>query len=136
RNPVFWSALRNRIVPVSLAACLLLGAIFWIVIRYRSQSVASPLVVELVPGGPTRAGGSVQRIFVGPNIELLELQAKLPKGGFQKYRATLLNGEGRTVLLNENVKSKVVDSGTELLVVPVQLKDTPPGEYQLKIDGL
>jgi hypothetical protein len=134
-NP-FWSTVRNSIVPVSLAACLILGTIFWIVIRYRSQPVPPAFAVTLAPGGQTREGGSLQRIVVGPDVESLELQAKLPKAGFQRYRAMLLNSEERTVLLDENVKSNSVDSNTELVVVPVPLKKAPPGEYQLKIDGL
>ena len=112
-----------------VAAALVIVALVWLPITWRPASTGKTLSVVLTPGGQTREGGTVQRITVPPDTDTLDLDLKLTRNDFQKYRATILNSDGGTVQIDDNL------SGPTLRIT-VKTQKTPPGEYQIKVDGL
>lgn len=111
------------------AAALVIVALVWLAVSLQPGGTGKSLSVVLTPGGQTREGGTVQRITIPPGTDTLELDLRLTRNDFQKYRATLLNSEGGTVQISENLTGPT-------LRVSVGTQQTPPGEYQLKVDGL
>lgn len=112
-----------------LAAALVIVAMVWFAVRLQPASTGRSMSVVLTPGGQTREGGTVQRITIPPDTDTLELDLKLTRNDFQKYRATLLNSDGSAVQINDNLSGPTPR-------VSVKTQQTPPGEYQLKVDGL
>lgn len=118
------------IATISLiAAAVVIAALVWLVPSLLSPSTGKSLSIVLTPGGQTREGGAVQRITIPPDTDTLELDLKLTRNDFQKYRATLLNSEGGTVQIHDNLSGPT-------LRFSVKTQQTPTGEYQLKVDGL
>ena len=112
-----------------VAAALVVVALVWLSTNFMSGGTGKAISVVLTPGGQTREGGGVQRITVEPDTETLDLDLKLTRNDFQKYRATLLNSDGGTIQINDNLSGPT-------LRVSVKTQKTPPGEYQLKVDGI
>jgi len=126
---------RMPVAAVSLAAAaVLVVALVWLAPSLRSPSSGNSLSVFLTPGGQTREGGSVQTITVPPRTEFLQLHLRLARNDFQTYRATLVNSEGNVVQTTENLRPLSEDRGPTIQL-SVRAKQTPPGEYQLKLDG-
>ena len=112
------------------AAAVVIAALVWLVpMTFRSPSTSKSISVVLTPGGQTREGGAVQRITVPPDTGTLDLNLKLTRNDYPKYRATLLNSDGGTVQINENLSGPT-------LSFSVRTQQTPSGEYQLKVDGI
>ena len=111
------------------AAALVIVALVWLAVSLRPGSTGRSLSVVLTPGGQTRESGTVQRIAIEPGTDSLDLNLKLTRNEYQKYRATLLNSDGGTIQINDNL------SGPTPLV-SIRTQQLPPGEYQLKVDGL
>lgn len=111
------------------AAALVIVALVWLAISLRPASPGKSFGVVLTPRGQTRDGGTVQRITIPPDTDTLDLDLRLTRNDFQKYRATLLNADGGTVQINDNLTGPT-------LRITVRTQKTPPGEYQLKVDGL
>jgi hypothetical protein len=111
------------------AAAVVIAALVWLPPILQPGGSGKSHSVELRPGGQTREGGTVQRITIPPDTDTLDLDLKLTRNDFQKYRATLLNSDGGTVHINENLTGPT-------LRFSVRTQQTPPGEYQLKVDGL
>jgi hypothetical protein len=133
-EPVYAKANQPRFrwplgVMALAAAAVVIVAMVWVPGILQPVSPGRSLSVMLTPGGQTREGGTVQRITIPPETDTLELDLKLTRNDFQKYRATLLNSEGGTVQVNENLTGPT-------LRVYVRTQQTPPGEYQLKVDGV
>ena len=129
-----WTLFRTPVAAVSLAAAVLLVvALVWLALSLHSPSSGNSLSVILTPGGQTREGGSVQTVIVPPGTEFLQLHLRLARNDFQTYRATLVNSEGNVVQTTENLRPS---AGTEPTIqLSVKAEQTPPGEYQLKLDG-
>jgi hypothetical protein len=111
------------------AAAVVIVALVWLAVTLQPARTGKSLGVVLTPGGQTREGGTVQRITIPPDVDTLDLDLKLTRNDFQKYRATLLNADGGAIQINDNLSGPT-------LRVSVRTKQTPPGEYQLKVDGL
>lgn len=108
------------------AAALVIAALVWL----QPGRIGKSYSVALTPGGPTRDSSTApQRITIPPDTDILELDLKLTRNDFQKYRATLLNSEGATIQTTDNLTGPT----PRFSVRPQQ---TPPGDYQLKVDGL
>ena len=112
-----------------IAAAVVIAALVGVVPFLQQGGAGKSHVVELTPGGQTREGGTVQRIAIPPGTETLDLDLKLTRNDFQTYRATLLNSDGGTVQIHENLTGPT-------LRFSVRTQQTPPGEYQLKVDGV
>jgi hypothetical protein len=125
---------RMPVAAVSLAAAaVLVVALVWLAPSLRSPS-GNSLSVFLTSGVQTRESGSVQTITVPPGTEFLQLHLRLARNDFQTYRATLVNSEGNVVQTTENLRPSA--GNTEPTIqLSVRAKQTPPGEYQLKLDG-
>lgn len=108
------------------AAAVLIAALVW---TWPPAGTGKSHRAELMPGGQTREGGTVQRITIPAGTDTLDLDLKLTRNDFPKYRATLLNSDGGTVQIHENLSGPT-------LRFSVSTQQTPPGEYQLKVDGL
>ena len=111
------------------AAALVIVALVWLAVSLKPGGTGKTLSVVLTPGAQTREGGTVHRITIPPDTDTLELDLKLTRNDFQKYRATLLNSDGGTIQIYENLSGPT-------LRVPVRTQQIPPGDYQLKVDGL
>ena len=111
------------------AAALVIAALVWLAVSLQPGGTGKSLSVVLTPGGQTREGGTVQRITIPPDTDTLDLDLKLTRNDFQKYRATLLNSDGGTIQINENLSGPTPRFS-------VKTQQTPPGEYQLKMDGV
>ena len=111
------------------AAALVIVALVWLAVSLKPGGTGKSLSIVLTPGGQTREGGTVQQITIPPDTDTLELDLKLSRNDFQKYRSTLLNSDGGTVQINDNLSGPT-------LRVPVRTQHIPPGDYQLKVDGL
>lgn len=108
------------------AAALVIAALVWL----QPGSIGKSYSVVLTPGGPTRDSSTVpQQITIPPDVDTLELDLKLTRNDFQKYRATLLNSNGGTIQTNDNLTGPT-------LRFSVRTQQTPPGDYQLKVDGV
>jgi hypothetical protein len=108
------------------AAALVIAALVWL----QPGGIGKSYSVALTPGGPTRDGSTVpQRITIPPDTDTLELDLKLTRNDFQKYRATLLNSDGATIQTTDNLTGPT-------LRFSVRTQQTPPGDYQLKVDGV
>jgi hypothetical protein len=108
------------------AAAVVVAALVWI----WPGSTGKSYNVVLTPGGPTREGGiAQQQITIPPDTDTLELDLKLTRNDFQKYRATLLNSDGGTIQITDNLTGPT-------LRFSVKTQQTPPGEYRLKVDGM
>src|SRR5829696_8575239 len=92
------------------AAALVIVALVWLAVGLKPGGTGKSLSVVLTPGGQTREGGTIQRITIPPDNDTLELNLRLTRNDFQKYRATLLNSDGGTIQINNNL------SGPTLLV--------------------
>ena len=112
-----------------IAAVLVVAALVWLAISPLGGGGGKSLSVVLTPGGQTREGGTVQQITIPPDTDTLDLDLKLTRHDFQKYRATLLNSDGGTVQIQENLTGPT-------LRFSISTRQTPPGEYQLKVDCL
>jgi hypothetical protein len=111
------------------AAAVVIVALVGVVPMFQSGTGKS-YTVALTPGGPTRdSGPAPQRITIPPDTDTLELELKLTRNDFQKYRATLLNSDGGTIQINDNLTGPT-------LRFSVKTQQTPPGEYRLKVDGI
>ena len=111
------------------AAALVIVALVWLALSLQPVRTGRSLSVVLTPGGQTREGGTVQRITIPPDVDTLDLDLRLTRNDFQKYRATLLNSDGGTIQITENLNGPT-------LRVPVRTQQLPQGEYQLKVDGI
>jgi len=108
------------------AAAVVIAALVWI----WPGSTGKSYNVVLTPGGPTREGGiAQQQITIPSDADTLELDLKLTRNDFQKYRATLLNSDGGTIQITDNLTGPT-------LRFSVKTQQTPPGEYRLKVDGM
>jgi len=108
------------------AAAVVIAALVWI----GPGSTGKSYNAVLTPGGPTREGGTEQQqITIPPDTDTLELDLKLTRNDFQKYRATLLNSDGGTIQITDNLTGPT-------LRFSVKTEQTPPGEYRLKVDGI
>lgn len=108
------------------AAAVVIAALVW---SWQPAGTVKSFRAEITPGGQTREGGTVQRITIPADTDTLDLDLKLTRDDFQKYRATLLNSDGGTVQIFENLSGPT-------LRFSVRTEQTPAGEYQLKVDGL
>jgi hypothetical protein len=77
----------------------------------------------------------MQQIELPRDIQVLELQAKLPKRDFQGYRATLLDADGSTVLTEPRPGVDKSGAETDVIGIRVPVRLLTPGQYQLNIDG-
>lgn len=112
-----------------VAAAVVIAALVGIVPMFQSGT-AKPYNVVLTPGGQTREGGTEQqRITIPPDADTLELDLKLTRNDFQQYRATLLNSDGGTIQISDNLTGPTPRFS-------VKTQQTPPGEYRLKVDGI
>jgi len=108
------------------AAAVVIAALVWI----GPGSTGKSYNAVLTPGGPTREGGiAQQQITIPPDTDTLDLDLKLTRNDFQKYRATLLNSDGGTIQITDNPPGPT-------LRFSVKTEQTPPGEYRLKVDGI
>jgi hypothetical protein len=108
------------------AAAVVIAALVWI----WPGSTGKSYNAVLTPGGQTREGGiAPQQITIPPGTDTLELDLKLTRNDFQKYRATLLNSDGGTIQTTDNLTGPT-------LRFSVKTQQTPPGEYRLKVDGI
>ena len=111
------------------AAAVVIVALVWLALSLKPGGTGKALSVVLTPGGQTREGGSVERITIPADTDTLELDLRLTRNDFQKYRATLLNSDGGTIQITDNLSGPT-------LRVPVRTQQIPPGDYQLKVDGV
>jgi hypothetical protein len=126
---------QKPIAAIALAAAVLMIVAFvWLSVSLRSSS-GNSLSVFLTPGGLTREGGSVQTVILSPDTKFLQIHLRLARKDFQKYRATLVNSEGSVVHTSENL-SPSSDTQGPTIQLSIRTEQTPPGEYQLKLDGL
>lgn len=108
------------------AAAVVIAALVWL----QPGRIGKSYSVVLTPGGVTRDSGAVpQQITIPPDVDTLELDLKLTRNDFQKYRATLLNSVGGTIQTTDNLTGPT-------LRFSVRTQQTPPGDYQLKVDGV
>ena len=108
------------------AAAVVIAALVWI----WPGSTGKSYNAVLTPGGQTREGGiAQQQITIPPGTDTLDLDLKLTRNDFQKYRATLLNSDGGTIQTTDNLTGPT-------LRFSVKTQQTPPGEYRLKVDGI
>ena len=111
------------------AAAVVIVALVWLAVSLKPGGTGKSLSVVLTPGGQTREGGTVQRITIPSDTDTLELDLKLTRNDFQNYRATLLDSDGGTIQIYDNLSGPT-------LHVSVRTHQIPPGDYQLKVDGL
>lgn len=114
-----------------VAAAVVIAALVWIPsIWFQQSSTGKSYNAVLTPGGQTREGGTPQQqITIPAGTDTLQLDLKLTRNDFQKYRATLLNSEGGTIQIKDNLTGPT-------LRFSVRTQQIPPGEYQLKVDGI
>ena len=126
-EPVMEVKRRWPFAAMSLAAAaVVIAALVWIWPGTTGKSYN----VVLTPGGQTREGGiAQQQITIPPDTDTLDLDLKLTRNDFQKYRATLLNSDGGTIQTTDNLTGPT-------LRFSVKAQQTPPGEYRLKVDGI
>jgi hypothetical protein len=141
RDNIFRSLWRPRSAALrfSLAAAallLVLGA-SWLVMRgSRTGRVPGRVVtVLLMPGGVTRDGGEVQQLVVPAGTDAVRLRLRPASDEFQSYRATLLDAEGAAVFTGEGLRPEPSEGG-RVVVLSVPARDVPPGDYQLRLDGV
>ena len=117
-------------IALAAAAVVIAALVGLPPIMFQRGSTGKSYSVVLTPGGPTREGGTApQQITIPPGTDTLELDLKLTRNDFQKYRATLLNSDGGTIYINDNLTGPT-------LRFSVKTQQTPPGEYRLKVDGI
>lgn len=131
-----WTPFRKAIAVVSMAAAVLLIVVLgWYLLLVGSPSPSNSLSVILTPAVQTRAGGPVQTVRVPLGTRYLHLQLKLARNDYQKYRVTVVNSDGNVVQANENLTPST-DTGGPAVQFYVSASQMPPGEYQLKLDGV
>lgn len=130
--------MRRPALAFSLAAVVLVlvCGVSWLAVRnLRPRETGQVLTVLLTPGGATRSGGDAQQVSVPTGTDALRLRLRLTADEFQSYRATLLNAEGATISTAENLKPEQSDGG-QVVVLSVPARNAPPGEYQLRLNGV
>ena len=131
-----WGLFQRPVTAVfAAAAALLIVTFVWLAVSLRSPSSGNSLSLFLTPGGQTREGGSVQMINLPPGTAFLQLHLRLTRNDYQKYRVTLVNSDGNVIQTNENL-IPVAEGGGTTIQFSVRAEHTPPGEYQLKLDGV
>src|SRR5262249_2765378 len=108
--------------------------IVWISFRTSPGTRGPSLAVFLEPAVQTREGGALQQINVPPNIQIIELHAKLSKGQSKNYRAVLFDAGGNTILTNDNPTIDTSGSEIDVVVVPVPAARLTRGQYRLQLD--
>jgi hypothetical protein len=134
-----WLRAQNAALSFPLAAALLLlvFGVAWVALRGPHPGAARrPFDVALTPDLRTRGGGAdSQQVSAPPGTDALRLRLRLTADDFQSYRATLLDAAGATIFAADSLKPERSDGGAFVVLV-VPARATPPGEYQLRLDGL
>ena len=116
-----------------VAATLLIVAFGWLAFSLRAPGTGSAATIVLSPSGTTRGGGNLQTVSIPKGAEVVQLELRLSRNDFQKYRATLLNADGNLVQKSDDLAPTAV--GTPSITFTVKAAQLLPGEYQLKLDG-
>ncbi len=133
-----WLRSRNTAISFSLAAAalLLVCSITWLAMRgLRPGAPRQVITMVLVPRVSTRSSGDVQQLSISASTNAVRLELRLGPDEFRSYSATLLNGDGATVLTSEGLTPETSDVGRVVIVdMPAQV--IPPGDYQLRLNGV
>jgi hypothetical protein len=130
-----WLFSGKPIVTISLAATvLLICALAWLAWGLRPSAPVRSMSVVLTPATHTREGGSIQQVTISPGTDSIQFQLTLTRSDFQKYRVTLVNSDGATIQKIEDLAP--LPAGGRTLQFSVRAQQLPPGEYQLKVDGV
>jgi hypothetical protein len=92
------------------------------------------VALVLAPGLVRDSSGSLKRLTVSPEIELIKLSLELGENSYESYRVVLLNEEGSEILTRNKVKPTRSGS-SDFLVLTLGAKDLPRGDYSLKVIG-
>lgn len=133
-----WLRAQNPALSFPLAAgvLLLLFGVSWVTLLRGPGPPQRPLDVTLTPDLHTRGdGGDVQQVSTAPDTDALRLRLRLTADDFQSYRATLLDASGAALFTSDALKPERSDGGASVVAL-VPARSAPPGEYQLRLDGI
>jgi hypothetical protein len=77
----------------------------------------------------------MKRITIPPEADTLRLRLELPADDYPAYRAEFQTAEGRTIYINDILKSGGAD-GRRLVEPEVPSEILNAGDYQLRLYGL
>jgi hypothetical protein len=122
--------------PLAAAALLLVCGVTWLAVRgLRPGAPRRVITAVLTPRAGTRSGGDVQQLSVAADTDAVRLELRLGAEDFRSYSATLLNADGATVFNGDGLTPETSAAG-RVVVVNIPAQSVPPGEYQLRLNGL
>jgi hypothetical protein len=133
-QPSFLASLSAYRIPLAATLSILIVVAVWLAYRPTSITPGPSLAVVLEPAVQTREGGSLQRVNVPRDVQIVELHATLPKGESRDYRALLFDADGNTILTNDKPTRGKAGNETDVVVVPVPAQNLKPGQYRLQLD--
>lgn len=134
RHAWYWPFQRPLVtVSVSVAILLVACAAYWLWSQRGGSSDAGLQVVSLsLMPGAVRSGGVTQKVEIGQDVGVLQLELGLASVDFSTYNAELLT-EGKRVKVFDGLKP-ISKDGQHHIVLSL----APPGggDYQIKLYGV
>ena len=134
QQPSFLASLNAWKIPLTTTVAILVIVVVWISYKSSPATRGPSLAVFLEPAVQTREGGALQQINVPPNIEIIELHAKLSKQQSKNYHAVLFDAGGNTIFTNDKLTIDTSGSEIDVVVVPVPAARLTSGQYRLQLD--
>jgi hypothetical protein len=135
RHGWYWPFQRPLVtVSVSAAILLVACAAYWLWSQRGGSSDSRHQVVSLsLMPGAVRSGGATQKVEIGQEVGVLQLELGLGSVDFSLYNAELLT-EGKSVKVFDGLKPISKDGQHHLVFL--SLTPPPGGDYQVKLYGV
>jgi hypothetical protein len=129
---------QHPFVRMSLIAAVLLVSLslIWVLFRNYEQRRLKPnnaFAVVLKPN-LSREAGELQRVSIPKDADALQLRLRLAAEEYPSYGVVFKTAEGKTILVQDNLKAETVD-GERAVVVNIPDETITPGDYQLKLNA-
>jgi hypothetical protein len=98
------------------------------------HSSRAPVPMFVLSTGLLRSEGSVTRIVIPSDAQLIGLRLELPRDDYPRYRAVLYDAEAEEIWVQSKLIARTGDGrGAVTVVLPSELLSR--GDYQLKLSG-